>query len=59
MGNKYLYSKVMSSRKDKVQLLVTDEELSFLKSNHINFTVGENNYVTVNKAQFLEEVAAA
>ena len=58
MGNKYLYSKIMSSKEDIVQLLLTEEELASLKKLGLELKITKDNYVTVNKAQFMEKIAA-
>lgn len=58
MGNKYLYQKVMSSDEETVQLLPTAEDLAFLDKMHIKYKNEQNNYVTINKAQFMKKIAA-
>lgn len=54
---KYLYSKVMSATHNKVKFIADKEELLFLKQHHINHTIDENNYIVIDKNDFLEKVA--
>ncbi len=54
---KYLYSKVMSATHNKVRLVADEEELLFLKQRHIGHTIDKNNYIVIDKNDFLQKVA--
>lgn len=54
----YLYSKIMSSKEDIVRLLPTEEELASLRKLGLELKIGTDNFVTINKAQFMEKIAA-
>lgn len=48
----------MSSQEDTVRLLPTIEELAFLDKLKVGYTRQCDNYVTINKNQFMKKVAA-
>lgn len=55
---KYIYCKVMSATHNKVKLFADKEGLLFLKQHHINHRVDENNYIIIDKNDFLQKLAA-
>ena len=54
---KYLYSKVMSATHNEVKLVADNEELLFLEQHNIGHTIDKNNYIVIDKNDFLQKVA--